>query len=89
MIHDSFFRQWDQPTSVIEGNRRFVTTLRITIEKNGRISSASVVTPSGNIVMDESVLAAAKRVARIAPLPDGIAEGSSYTINIAFELDQN
>jgi hypothetical protein len=39
--------------------------------------------------MDESVLAAAKRVKRIAQLPAGIAKGDSYTINIAFELDQN
>ncbi len=39
--------------------------------------------------MDESVLAAAKRVKRIAPLPDGITEGDAYEVNIAFELDQN
>jgi TonB family protein len=89
MIHDSFFKQWDQPTSVMEAGRTFATTLRITIEKDGRISSSTVVNSSGNVVMDESVLAAAKRVKRIAQLPAGIAKGESYTINIAFELDQN
>lgn len=89
MIHDSFFRQWDQPTSVVDASKRFATTLRITIEKDGSISAASVVNSSGNVVMDESVLAAAKRVKRIAPLPDGISKGDAYTINIAFELDQN
>jgi len=89
MIHDSFFRQWDQPTSVMEANRQFATTLRITIEKDGSISSAEVVNSSGNVVMDESVLAAAKRVKRNAQLPSGISKGESYTINIAFELDQN
>lgn len=73
----------------MESNRRFVTMLRITIEKDGRISAASVVTPSGNVVMDQSVLAAAQRVKKIAPLPDGITTGGAYTITIAFELDQN
>ncbi len=38
--------------------------------------------------MDESVLAAAKRVTRIAPLPTALAEDGTYTVNIAFELDQ-
>ncbi len=38
--------------------------------------------------MDQSVLAAAKRVTRIAPLPDGLATDGTYTVNIAFELDQ-
>jgi len=35
------------------------------------------------------LLAAAKRTPKTAPLPEGITKGEAYTINIAFELDQN
>ena len=89
MIHTSFHDRWDQPTSIFSDGRKFTCVLKIVIAKNGTISDASIVTSSGNPVMDQSVLAAAKRVSRIAPLPDGITKGESYTINIAFELDQN
>ena len=40
---------------------------------------------SGNVVMDESVMAAARRVSQIDPLPPGLGSGS-YTVNINFEL---
>jgi TonB family protein len=71
-----------------EGHK-FSCVLKIVIKKDGTVSDASIVKSSGNPVMDESVLAAAKRVTHIAPLPDGITGGDSYTINIAFELDQS
>jgi len=89
MIHDSFFSQWEQPTSIFSEGHSFVCTLKLKILKDGTVAEATIVKPSGNPIMDQSVLAAAGRVKRIAPLPPGIAEGGAYTINIAFELDQN
>jgi len=37
--------------------------------------------------MDESVLAAAKKVSQIDPPPARLASGGAYTININFELE--
>lgn len=37
--------------------------------------------------MDESVLAAAKRVSQIDPPPSGLGSGGAYTVNINFELE--
>jgi TonB family protein len=86
LIHDRFFGLWDQPTSIV-GSAKFTTTLRITIAADGRISNFSVVRSSGNVVMDDSVLAAARRVSRIDAPPSSLLKGGSYTVNINFELD--
>ncbi len=86
MIHDRFRGQWNQPTSVIENRSQFVTTVRIRIERDGRVSSARIIRASGNPVMDQSVQEAITRVQRIQALPDGLGQGA-YEININFELD--
>ena len=86
LIHDRFFGLWDQPTSIV-GSAKFRTTLRITIAADGRISNFSVLRSSGNVVMDESVMAAARRVGRIDAPPSALLKGGAYTVNINFELD--
>jgi TonB family protein len=85
LIHDRFFGVWDQPTSIV-GSANFTTTLRITIAADGRISNFRVVRSSGNVVMDESVLAAARRVLKIDAPPKNLVTGGSYEVNINFEL---
>ena len=88
LIHDRFYSQWEQPTSIpTEHKHDFVCTLHLTIDHDGTISGFSLAKPSGNPVMDQSVLAAASKVKKIAPLPEGLASGSSYTVNINFELE--
>lgn len=89
MIHDSLYSQWDQPTSLFGEGHKFSCVLQIKIAQDGTVADASITKSSGNPVMDESVLAAAKRTKKIAPLPAGLTKGDTYTINIAFELDQN
>ena len=86
LIHDRFYSQWDQPTSIFDSSKSFVCTLQIRIEHNGKISDVKVVKSSGNVVMDESVMAAAHRVLQIDPLPAGLGGGGAYTVNINFEL---
>ncbi len=88
MIHDRFYSRWEQPTSIVTSNQNFVSLVRIRIEKDGRISNVALAKSSGNVVMDESVMAAAKQVTQIDPLPEGLGEGS-YEININFELNQS
>lgn len=86
MIHDRFYSQWEQPTSIFDSSHSFVATLQIRIEKDGHIAEVKIVKSSGNVVMDESVMAAAKRVLQIDPLPAGLGGGNAYTVNINFEL---
>jgi TonB family protein len=86
LIHDRFYSQWDQPTSIFDSSKSFVCTLQIRIEPDGKISSVKVVRSSGNVVMDDSVMAAAHRVLQIDPPPASLGGGGSYTVNINFEL---
>jgi TonB family protein len=87
MIHDRFYSQWDQPTSIYENKHQFVTTVKIRIQSDGTVSSVSLARPSGNTVMDESVMAAARRVKQIDPLPKGLGTGGSFEIQINFQLE--
>jgi len=88
LIHDRFYSQWEQPTSIPTEHRHdFSTVLRITIQRDGSISDFSLAHPSGNPVMDQSVLEAAHKVFKIAPIPEGMGGSGGYTININFELE--
>ena len=87
MIHDRFYSRWQQPTTIVASDQRFISTLKIRIEKDGRISNVTLANSSGNVVMDDSVLAAGNKVTQIDPLPKGLGEGF-YEVNINFELSQ-
>jgi TonB family protein len=86
MLHDRFFSEWSQPTTSVAVGAKMSALVRIRIEKDGRISKFTIVRPSGNVVVDESIAAVAKRVTRVDPLPSGLG-GAYYEVNINFELN--
>jgi TonB family protein len=88
MIHDRFYSRWDRPTSVVRSEEQLVAVVKIRIEKDGRISKVDLVKSSGNVVMDDSVLQAAKAVTQIDPLPAAIHD-SVYDVPIEFKLTQD
>jgi TonB family protein len=85
MLHDRFYSEWVQPTSVVHSAKLSVL-LRIRIQNDGRISDYSIAKSSGNPVVDDSVTAAAARVKQVDPLPSGLGDGY-YDVNINFELN--
>ena len=87
MLHDRFFREWIQPTTSVAVGAKMSALVRIRIEKDGRISKFTIVRPSGNVVVDESVAALAKKVTQVDPLPAGLGGGAFYEVNINFELN--
>lgn len=86
MLHDRFYSEWAQPTSV-SGNAKMSAIAKIRIEKDGRISSFELVRSSGNTAVDESINAAARRVTHVDPLPAGLGGGDHYDVKINFELN--
>ena len=74
MLHDRFFSEWEQPTSVVASGVKMSVLVRVRIEKDGRVSDFALVRPSGNVVVDESVAAVAKRVTKVDPLPAGLGQ---------------
>lgn len=87
MLHDRFYSEWVQPTTVADSGGRNSVLVRLRIEKDGRVSNFEVVRPSGNAELDESVKALANRVSHVEPLPDGLGKGDHYDVKINFELN--
>jgi TonB family protein len=88
MLHDRFYSRWDQPTSIVTATSSFSAIVKIRIEKDGTISDVSLAQSSGNDVMDQSVMEAARKVTQVDPLPEGLGEGGAYEVKINFELSQ-
>jgi TonB family protein len=88
MLHDRFFSQWAQPTSVVRSGAKMSTLVKLRIEKDGTVSRFTILRPSGNVVVDESIGAMAKRVTRVDPLPPGLGD-AFYEVNINFELNSD
>jgi TonB family protein len=87
MLHDRFHKAWVQPKSIVAMGAKMSTIVKIRIEKDGRVSKFTIVKPSGNVVVDESVSAIAKRVTQVDPLPETLAQKSYYEVKIDFELN--
>ena len=87
MLHDRFHKAWEQPTSIVATGAKMSTVVKLRIEKDGRVSKFTIVKPSGNVIMDESVAAIAPRVTQVDPLPNGLSKGSYYEVKIDFELN--
>jgi TonB family protein len=86
MLHDRFYSEWVQPTTVVASGAKLSALVKLRIEKDGRVSDFTVIKPSGNVVVDESVAAVAKRVTQVDPLPAGLG-GQYYEVKINFELN--
>ena len=87
MLHDRFYREWEQPTTVVASGAKLSALAKIRIEKDGRISDFKIVRSSGNVVVDESVEVVGKKVTRVDALPAGIGSGGHYDVNINFALN--
>src|SRR5437773_3933049 len=87
MLHDRFYSEWVQPTTLATAGSKNSVLAKLRIEKDGRVSSFEIVRPSGNSDLDESVKALANRVSRVEPLPDGLGTADHYDVKINFELN--
>ena len=87
MLHDRFHKAWEQPKSIVATGAKMSAIVKIRIEKDGRVSKFTIVKPSGNVAVDESVAAIAQRVTQVDPLPEGLATKAFYEVKIDFELN--
>jgi len=87
MLHDRFYSEWVQPTTVASAGSKNSALVKLRIEKDGRVSSFEIVRSSGNAELDDSVKALANRVSHVDALPDGLGKGDHYDVKINFELN--
>jgi len=89
MLHDRFYSAWIQPTTTVASGAKISTLVKVRIEKDGRVSKFDIVRPSGNVVVNESVAAIAKKVSEVDAPPTGLVQGDHYEVKINFELNTN
>ena len=88
MLHDRFYSEWIQPTTVTPSGEKISVLVKLRIEQDGRVSEFEVVKPSGNVAVDESVAAVARRIAQVDPLPEGLGSGGRYRVRIYFGINR-
>ena len=86
MLHDRFYSEWVQPRTVVASGAKLSVLVKIRIQKDGRVSDFTIVRPSGNVVVDDSVEAVGTRVKRVDPLPSGLGD-DYYDVQINFEFN--
>ena len=85
-VHDKMYEAWDQPGQAKSIDKKLVTTVVLHVARDGRIEGVRLDHPSGNKLMDDSVMTAAHSVPRLDPLPDGLG-GDFAEISVNFRLE--
>ncbi len=85
-VHDKMYEAWERPSDAVNWDRSLMVTIIITVERDGRITDVRLKVSSGNKQMDESAMAAAKRVRQLQPLPDGLGTDAA-DISVNFQLE--
>jgi outer membrane biosynthesis protein TonB len=85
-VHDKMYEAWDQPGQAKSVDKKLVTTVVLRVARDGRIEGVRLDHPSGNKLMDDSVMTAAHSVPRLDPLPEGLG-GNFAEISVNFRLE--
>jgi TonB family protein len=80
------YEAWEQPGQAVNFDKRLVTTILLRVARDGRILDVRLQSSSGNKLMDDSALAAARDVPRLDPLPEGLG-GDTADISVNFRLE--
>ncbi|MEI8064450.1 MAG: TonB family protein [Verrucomicrobiota bacterium] len=84
-IHDVLYEAWEQPGTALA--KQLMTTVALRIARDGSVIEATVKVGSGNKLMDDSVLAAVRKVPRLEPPPDALMRGASVVIAVNFQVE--
>jgi TonB family protein len=82
-VHDEMYEAWEQPKQLT--GQGLMATVVLRVARNGQILNAEMRVPSGNRDLDESALAAVRRVQKLRPLPDGLGDAHADIV-VNFKL---
>jgi TonB family protein len=86
-VRERMYEAWERPGEAAALRKGLVATVTIVVAQDGRVLEVRLSGRSGSKVMDDSALAAARRVSRLNPLPSGFTSSSSAEIAVEFELE--
>lgn len=84
-VHDKMYEAWDQPGSV--NDHKLVAVVTIKVARDGNIVGVTLKRSSGNKLMDNSALAAARKVQMLEPPPAALVKGSAAEISVDFQME--
>jgi TonB family protein len=82
ILTNRFQAAWNQPTGEMAMGKTLEVTVRLKVEADGTVTEFTILTGSGNAVVDESVREAGKRITRLPPPPNNTA----FSAPVRFEL---
>ena len=82
-VRKDYTDAWIVPEGVTDDQATAIAS--VTIQRDGTVLEAHILTPSGNALADQSVEAVLRRVKRTVPLPDGAKE-NQRTVKIKFNV---
>jgi TonB family protein len=85
-VHDRMYEAWERPAEAANWDKKLMSTVMLRVARDGKILEVKLQDPSGNKLMDETAVAAAKKVPRLDPLPDGM-KGDTVDISVNFSLE--
>ena len=85
-VHDLMYEAWEQPGQAVNFDKKLVTTILLRVARDGRVIDVRLQNSSGNKLMDDSVMTAARDVPRLDPLPEGLG-GDTADISVNFRLE--
>jgi TonB family protein len=85
-VHDRMYEAWEQPGQALNWDKGLMATVMIRVARDGRIVDVSLRNSSGNRLLDDSALTAARRVRKLEPLPEGLG-GEFANISVNFQLE--
>lgn len=84
-VHDRMYEAWDQPGSV--NDRKLMAIVLVKVARDGSIVGVTLKRSSGNKAMDNSALAAARKVRMLEPPPEALVKGSAAEISVDFQME--
>jgi TonB family protein len=84
-VHDRMYEAWEQPGSL--NDKSLATTLLLKVGRDGKIEGATVFRSSGNKLMDNSALSAARKVGLLDPPPSPLLKGAEAAITVVFQVE--
>jgi len=84
-VHDRMYEAWEQPGSV--NDRKLMAVVTIKIARDGNIVGVTLKRSSGNKLMDNSALAAARKAQMLEPPPAALVKGSAAEISVEFQME--
>ena len=84
LVRQTMYEAWNQPSG-LSASAGLTADVTIRVLQNGTVTKREMTRPSGNKLMDDSVMAAVESVRSLRPLPPGFG-GEYKDITIQFEL---